>query len=96
VRFVFQGYSQGKADSSSSGTWNLNVDDYSYEIVESNGYMAYDNSLLDDDALSYRPYYEEQKNTSAAVVELNTMRLMEDRHTRFTVTEKARRSSISI
>ena len=89
VRFVFQGYSQGKADSSSSGTWNLNVDDYSYEIVESNGYMAYDNSLLDDDALSYRPYYEEQKNTSAAVVELNTMRLMEDRHTRFTVTEKA-------
>ena len=89
VRFVFQGYSQGKADNSPSGTWNLNVDDYSYEIVESNGYMAYDNSLLDDDALSYRPYYEEQKNTSAAVVELNTMRLMEDRHTRFTVTEKA-------
>ena len=87
VRFVFQGYSQGKADNSPSGTWNLNVDDYSYEIVESNGYMAYDNSLLDDDALSYRP--EEQKNTSAAVVELNTMRLMEDRHTRFTVTEKA-------
>ncbi|WP_293666299.1 FimB/Mfa2 family fimbrial subunit [uncultured Parabacteroides sp.] len=89
VRFVFQGYSQGKAADNTSGTWNLNMDDYDYEIIESNGYLAYDNSLLDDDVLSYRPYYKEQKNSSAAVVELNTMRLMEDRQTRFTVTEKA-------
>ena len=39
--------------------------------------------------LSFRPYYMEQKSSSAAAVELNTMRLMEDRPTRFVVTEKS-------
>ena len=45
--------------------------------------------LLDDDVLSFQPYFMEQKNPSAAAVELNTMRLMEDRPARFVVTEKA-------
>ena len=63
--------------------------DYEYEIIESNGHLAYDNSLLEDDVLSFRPYYMEQKSSSAAAVELNTMRLMEDRPTRFVVTEKS-------
>lgn len=52
--------------------------DYDYEIIESNGYLGHDNSLLDDDVLSFQPYFMEQKNPSAAAVELNTMRLMED------------------
>ena len=39
--------------------------------------------------LSFQPYFMEQKNPSAAAVELNTMRLMEDRPARFVVTEKA-------
>lgn len=80
VRFVFQGY---------TNDWTVNVDDYTYEIIESNGYMDYDNSLLEDAVLSYQPYYREQKNPSAAVVEMNTMRLMANRQTRFVVTEKA-------
>lgn len=63
--------------------------DYDYEIIESNGYLGHDNSLLDDDVLSFQPYFMEQKNPSAAAVELNTMRLMEDRPARFVVTEKA-------
>ena len=50
------------------------MNDYEYEIIESNGHLAYDNSLLEDDVLSFRPYYMEQKSSSAAAVELNTMR----------------------
>lgn len=89
VRFVFQGYSQENTLNNSTKAWNLNMDDYNYEIIEANGYLAYDNSLLNDDVLSFRPYYKEQKSPSAAVVEMNTMRLMENRQTHFTVTEKA-------
>ncbi|MCD7901075.1 MAG: FimB/Mfa2 family fimbrial subunit [Bacteroides sp.] len=80
VRFVLQ----GKTDS-----WTLNVDDYTYQIIESNGYINYDNSLLPDDVLSFQPYYKEQRNPSAGVVEMNTLRLMADRETRFVVTEKS-------
>ena len=80
VRFGFQSY---------TGTWTLDMNDYDYEIIESNGYLGHDNSLLDDDVLSFQPYFMEQKNPSAAAVELNTMRLMEDRPARFVVTEKA-------
>ena len=58
-------------------------------IIESNGYLNYDNSLLDDDVLSFRPYHMEQNDLSLVAVELNTMRFMADRPTRFIVTEKA-------
>lgn len=79
VKFIFQSYTDG---------WNLDMNEYEYEITESNGHLAHDNSLLDDDVLSFRPYYMEQRNPSLAAVELNTMRLMGDRQTRFTVTGK--------
>lgn len=81
VRFVFQ----GKNDE----FWGVDVNAYDYEIIESNGYLAHDNSLLKDDNISYRPYYIEQKNLSAGIVELNTMRFLKDRNARFVVTEKA-------
>lgn len=80
VRFAFQGYSD---------EWTVDVNDYEYEIIESNGYLAYDNSLLDDDVLSYRPYYSEQLNPSSAVVEMNTMRLMANSQARLVITEKS-------
>lgn len=80
VRFVFQGQTP---------EWKINVDDYTYEIIESNGYLNYDNSLLPDDVLNYQPYYQEQTDENAGIVELNTMRLMADRNTRLVVTEKA-------
>lgn len=79
VRFIFQGY---------TNDWELNVDDYDYEIRESNGYLGHDNSLLEDDMLSFQPYRRDQVNSSAASVDLNTMRLMKDRKTRLVVTEK--------
>lgn len=80
VRFGFQGYKED---------WTLNVNDYDYEIIESNGHLGHDNSLLADDMLSFRPYNVEQKNPSTAYVDMNTMRLMNDRQTRLVVTEKA-------
>ncbi|MDR2038938.1 MAG: FimB/Mfa2 family fimbrial subunit [Bacteroidales bacterium] len=80
LRFVFQGQTPA---------WTINVDDYSYQILESNGYLNYDNSLLSDDILSYEPYHTKQESAQAAAVELNTMRLMADRQTRFVVTHKA-------
>ena len=86
VRFIFQGYSDD--------SWKLNVEDYDYEIIESNGHLGHDNSLLDDDVLSFRPYHMEQRNPSAAAVELNTLRLMSDRQTRFVVTEKNTRKKV--
>lgn len=81
IRFLFQSY----ADEA----WSLNMDEYDYEIIESNGYLAYDNSLLDDDILSFQPYSKSQLSSSMIAVELNTMRLMSDRETRFVVTEKS-------
>lgn len=79
IRFLFQG---------ATPEWTVNVDDYEYEIIESNGYLNYDNSLLQDDVLSYRPYYSSQEEPSLAVVEMNTMRLMANRQTRLIVSEK--------
>ena len=52
VRFVFQG--------SNEDSWGVDVNAYTYEIIESNGYLAHDNSLLGDDNLSFRPYHIEQ------------------------------------
>ncbi len=42
VRFGFQSY---------TGTWTLDMNDYDYEIIESNGHLGHDNSLQDDDVL---------------------------------------------
>ncbi len=81
VRFVFQG--------SNEDSWGVDVNAYTYEIIESNGYLAHDNSLLGDDNLSFRPYHIEQKNLAAGIVELNTMRFLANRNARFVVTEKA-------
>ena len=81
VRFVFHG--------SNEDSWGVDVNAYTYEIIESNGYLAHDNSLLGDDNLSFRPYHIEQKNLAAGIVELNTMRFLENRNARFVVTEKA-------
>ena len=62
VRFVFQGYRED--------SWQVNVNDYDYEIIESNGHLAHDNSLLDDDVLSFQPYITEQVWVLLSMVEL--------------------------
>jgi len=79
IRFVFLG---------KTSDWKIDMNNYVFELLESNGFLDHTNSLLNDDILSYRPYYTEQKSPSAGVIELNTMRLMADRKTRFVVTNK--------
>ena len=54
MRFIFQSY---------ANNWELKMNDYDYEIRESNGYLGHDNSLLDDDVLSFRPYHMNQLNS---------------------------------
>ncbi|MDH6343834.1 hypothetical protein M2480_002187 [Parabacteroides sp. PFB2-12] len=78
VRFVFNGVTP---------EWKINVADYTYELIESNGYLNYDNTLREDETLSYRPYFMEAID-NGGMVELNTLRLMADRKTRFIVTHK--------
>lgn len=80
LRFIFYGQTP---------EWTINVNEYRYQIMESNGLLDYDNSLLNDDVISYEPYFKEQKSDQGAVVELKTMRLMADRETRFIVTHIA-------
>ena len=78
VRFVFE--NQGASD--------FDVNDYTYELTESNGYMGHDNALKTDDILSYQPYYMDQPTATTGVIELNTMRLMTDRLNHFAVKDK--------
>lgn len=78
VRFVFE----------NQGATNFDVNDYTYELTESNGYMGHDNALKPDDVLSYQPYYMDQPAATTGVIELNTMRLMTDRLNHFAVKDK--------
>ena len=34
-----------------------------FNIYDDNGFMNYDNTLLDDDMLTYKPFMTEQKNS---------------------------------
>lgn len=86
IRCMFQ--------NSASNNDDLLLDNYTFEILSSNGYLDYDNSLLKDEVLSYRPYYVEQKNNSTMIVELNTLRLVPGHDARFIITEKATATTV--
>lgn len=84
--------------------YSMDVKDFSFRIVADNGYMDYDNSLLDDDTISYLPYHTESIDIAAgssddqingkpanqyvAVAELNTLRLMAGENYRLIVRHK--------
>ena len=80
-----------------SGT-ALDSDDYSYEIVAENGYMDYNSRLLSDADITYSAYFVEtslvsddnnaSQQLSVARAELNTLRLMANKPSRFVVTNK--------
>ena len=66
---------------------DMDVNNFSFRIVADNGYMDYDNSLLQDPTIHYLPYYTENVELGAdptpgatvggqyvAVAEMNTMR----------------------
>ena len=82
--------------------YSMDVNDFTFQIVADNGYMDYDNRLLDDPAITYTPYYAESidiasggdlingkpANQYVAVAELNTMRLMDNENYRLIVRHK--------
>ena len=77
---------------------DMDVNNFSFRIVADNGYMDYDNSLLQDPTIHYLPYYTENVELGAdptpgatvggqyvAVAEMNTMRLMAGRNYRLII-----------
>ena len=81
--------------------YSMDVKDFTFQIVADNGYMDYDNRLLDDPAITYTPYYAKSidiaggdtingkpANQYVAVAELNTMRLMDNENYRLIVRHK--------
>lgn len=84
----------------------LRKGDLDFTVTDRNGHLSHDNTLLDDDLISYKPYYQEDADlsgnakaaggVSAVVAELNTLRLMEDADARLTVTHKSGERLIDI
>lgn len=78
----------------------LNVDDFVFTITDENGLLDYDNSVLDDELLTYRPFYTAQgtagvdtgdgsraiTSVSAAVAEFTVSRLFKDKDTQAMLT----------
>ena len=67
----------------------LDINDCLFEIRADNGYYDWNNDLLDDDMISYRPYYLEKVEDVCIVVEMNTMRLLEHKKVYLTLTRKS-------
>ncbi len=84
--------------------YSMDAGDFTFQVVADNGYMDYDNRLLEDPAISYEPYYQESVDISGgdgddringeaanryvAVAELNTLRLMDGENYRLIVRHK--------
>lgn len=86
---------------------NLNANDFDFTITDSNGYLDYDNSLLQDEELTYPAWSKyagqagvedsdtgEKTSVSVAVAELTTNRLVEGHNMRLHVYEHATGKSI--
>ncbi|MDV7053244.1 FimB/Mfa2 family fimbrial subunit [Bacteroides ovatus] len=67
----------------------LDINDCLFEIRADNGYYDWNNGLLDDDMISYRPYYLEKVEDVGIVAEMNTMRLLEHKKVYLTLTRKS-------
>ena len=67
----------------------LDINDCLFEIRADNGYYDWNNDLLDDDMISYRPYYLEKVEDVGIVVEMDTMRLLEHKKVYLTLTRKS-------
>ena len=67
----------------------LDINDCLFEIRADNGYYDWNNDLLDDDMISYRPYYLDKVEDVGIVVEMNTMRLLEHKKVYLTLTRKS-------
>ena len=76
----------------------IDVNSFEFKIDDCNGFMAHDNSILEDTPLAYYPYHcatgsteagaEGDENLNLAVAELSTGRLMANAETKLTITNK--------
>jgi len=74
---------------------SLNVDDFVFELTDANGYLNWDNSLLDDETITYKPYstytgtVETETKASSTfyfgLAEFTTSRLVKGQDMRLTV-----------
>ena len=67
----------------------LDINDCLFEVRADNGYYDWNNDLLDDDMISYRPYYLEKVEDVGIVAEMNAMRLLEHKKVYLTLTRKS-------
>ena len=86
----------------------LDVADYEFSVIDKsgNGRINYDYNVLPDEQIIYRPYYaanlelddigiiEQQEINKAAVVEINTSRIMEANAPRLHIVKKANNKEI--
>lgn len=83
IRLVMQDLSEG-------GKSNIKLENYDFRITASNGRYNGAGEVLNDDVLTYTPYYAEQlKGTTGGIaVELNTLRLLTKQKQRLIITER--------
>lgn len=82
----------------------LSKDNLTFTITDDNGHLNHDNTLLPDDMITYRTYYKDDADlsetksagVSAVVAEMNTLRLMADKHPRMRITGGDGRELIDI
>ena len=81
----------------------VDVDKFEFTITDDNGLMNYDNKLLEDETLTYYPYYRmqggtdmgtradgdaEDSNISVAIAQITVGRLVVENNPRLTITNK--------
>ena len=81
---------------------NIDVENFEFTITDNNGYMNYDNMLLEDEMLTYYPYFhadgstafdddqqaEEGDNISVAIAQLTVGRLVVEQNPYLTITNR--------
>lgn len=77
------------------GAKALDKNNVLFQITTANGFLNYDNSLLEDEKIGFQPYFkadgevsENKDGISVVVAELNTMRLMEKADVKLRVQKK--------
>ena len=67
---------------------------YTYTITEANGLLHHDNSLLDDEPITYHPFAVGETRATGVAADFDVCRLMADRHAALTVTDASGRKVV--
>ena len=97
---------QVKQNENTPITRAINKDELKFNIYDDNGFMNYDNTLLDDDMLTYKPFMTEQRTVTtrafsvvdteypAVIAELSVARLMKDKNPELSIIDTKTNKSI--